>query len=401
MSNTSVSMTDPLLTAVTNEQLALLRIVGDVLTDIGEWPVYQYVEARMDELGLDADAVLRSMPSISDGQLSYSLVRRDHSTAPDTLVKLTIAGFAHLPAHAGVWDMFLAVLNELSDRRVKAAYDPRQVIEVTLSGPDLLSDLGLQDEPLVRLLPEILRGEPSTWQGGGNVNGGVWMPAPSTFVRRFRNVSSVDEYLHRLRGWIEPARQPAAVLASPLSLVGALDYLDVVWRLRFGAGLLVVPSAERAARLAFDATTAEELDNRLSALGEMFKGFDVPGDQQQGTLRRLRVFLADHLTAEAMVRVESAVTTLQNVTYMRNAGQHMDAALQAAEALRSFGLTYPISDIREAWQTVQTHVVSALGALREEVQATLPAPGARRSQARRPRRHTSSNSRRGVPPQAP
>lgn len=107
------------------------------------------------------------------------------------------------------------------------------------------------------------------------------MPAPSAFVRRFRNVSSVDEYLHRLRGWIEPAAQPAAILTSPLSLVAALDYLDVVWRLRFGTGLLVVPSAERAARLAFDGTTTEELDNRLSALGEMFKGFDVPGDQQQ------------------------------------------------------------------------------------------------------------------------
>ena len=106
-----------------DEQLALLRIVGDVLTDIGEWPVYQYVEARMDELGLEADAVLRSMPYISNGQLSYSLVRRDHSTAPDARVKLTIAGFAHLPAHAGVVGMFLAVLNELSDRRAKAEYE--------------------------------------------------------------------------------------------------------------------------------------------------------------------------------------------------------------------------------------------------------------------------------------
>ncbi|MFE9207522.1 hypothetical protein [Micromonospora sp. NPDC007230] len=124
----------------------------------------------------------------------------------------------------------------------------------------------------------------------------------------------------------------------------------------------------------------------------MFKGFDVPGDKQQGTLRRLRAYLSAHLTAEAMARVESALTTLQNVTHVRNAGQHMDAALQAAEALRSFGLTYPISDLSEAWRSVQAHVVSALGALREEVQATLPTPGARRSSARRQRRHTASRS---------
>ncbi|MEU4781794.1 hypothetical protein [Micromonospora sp. NPDC023633] len=349
----------------------------------------------MDDLGLDVEAVLGSMPRISDGRLGYSLarkplIRKGNRTAPHGIVSLTIAGFAHLPAHAGVVDMFLAVLNELSDRRAKAAYDPRHVIEVTLSGPEVLSDLGLQDKPLIRLLPGILQGEPSTWLSTGGVRNEVWKPTP--FVRRFRNVSSVDEYLHRLRAWLEPAAQPAAVLTSPLSLVAALDYLDVVWRLRFGAGLLVVPSAERAARLAFDATTAEELDNRLSALGEMFKGFDVPGDQQQGTLRRLRSFLSGHLTAEAMVRVESALTTLQNVTHIRNAGQHMDAALAAADALRSFGLTYPISDIREAWQSVQAHVVSALGALREEIQATLPTPSARRSPAGRQRRHTSSNS---------
>ncbi|WP_346533801.1 hypothetical protein [Micromonospora sp. DPT] len=392
MSEASIPLTDPLLTAVSNEQLAMLRIVGDVLADIGEWPVYQYVEARMDELGLDADAVLRSMPSISAGQLNYSLVRRGHSTTPDTLVKLTIAGFAHLPAHGGFVDMFLAVLSELSDRRAKAEYNPRQVIEVTLSGPELLGELGLQDAPLVRLLPEVVGGEPSTWHGGGNVNGGVWMPAPSTFVRRYRNVSTVGEYLHRLRTWIEPAAQPAPVLVSPLSLVATLDYLDVVWRLRFGSGLLVVPSAERAARLAFDAATPEEFDNRLSALGEMFKGFDVPGDRQQGTLGRLRTFLAEYLTPEAMVRVESAVTVLQSVTYIRNAGQHMDAALQAAGALPSFGLTYPIRDIHQAWQSVQAHVVSALDALREEVQATLSTPGARRSQPPRPRRRASNNS---------
>lgn len=385
--------TDPLLTAVSKEQLALLQIVGDVLTDVGEWPVYQYVEARMDELGLDAEAVLRSMPAISGMQLSYSLIRRDHSSYPATPVKLTIAGFAHLPAHAGVVNIFLAVLRELADRRAKAAFDPRRVIDVTLSGPDLLGDLGLQDAPLVRLLPDLLSGEPSTWHGGGNVNGDIWMPTPSTFMRRFRNVSTVGDYLYRLRTWLAPSAQPAApVLSSPLSLVAALDYLDIVWRLRFGAGLLVVPSAERAARIVFEAATAEEFDNRLSALGEMFKGFDVPGDQQQGTLRRLRTFLASHLANEAITRVDAALATLQNVTHVRNAGQHMDAALEAATALPSFGLTYPVTDFQHAWQSVQAHVVLALDSVREEVQATLATSGARRSRTQRPRRRPQQAS---------
>jgi hypothetical protein len=102
----------------------LLRVVGDVVAESGQWPVYQYVDARMDDAGLDADAVLRSMPSITHSQLNNSLVRRGHSTPPETPVKLTIAGFAQLPEHAELVDMFLAVLNELANRRAEAAYDP-------------------------------------------------------------------------------------------------------------------------------------------------------------------------------------------------------------------------------------------------------------------------------------
>jgi len=65
---------DPLLTTVSDSQITLLRIVGEVVAEFGQWPVYQYVEARMDDAGLDADGVLRSMPPITHGQLNYSMV---------------------------------------------------------------------------------------------------------------------------------------------------------------------------------------------------------------------------------------------------------------------------------------------------------------------------------------
>ena len=327
------------------------------------------------------------MPSISAGQLNYSLVRRGRSTAAETPVKLTIAGFALLPEHAGAVNMFLAVLGELAQRRAAAAYDPRQVIEVSVSGAALIRDLGLQDEPMVRLLPDILGGEPSTWHGGDNLDGNEWKPKASTFVRRFADVNDVGDYFRRLRAWIEPDNPPSQpVVVSPLGLAAALDYLDVVWRLTFGAGLLVVPSVERAARLVFDVATAEEFDNRLSAVGELFKGLDVPGDERQGTLRRLRAFLGDRLTTEAMARVDPALATLQSVTHIRNGGQHMDAATDAATALPSLGLTYPISDFSYAWQIVQMHVVQAIDAIREEVRATIPSAGARPSREQRGRR---------------
>jgi hypothetical protein len=203
----------------------------------------------MDEAGLDADVLLRSMPSITHGQQNYSLVRRGHSTSPDTLVKLTIAGFAHIPEHADVVDMFLAVLNELANRRAEAAYDPHQVIEVIVSGSELVDQLGISSHPMAAILPDILDGEPATWHGSGNVAASDWKHTVSPFVRRFRAVSGVDDYLLRLRAFIVPAA-PAAepVVVSPLSLAAAFDYLNVVWQLRFGDGLLTIPSVERSAR---------------------------------------------------------------------------------------------------------------------------------------------------------
>jgi hypothetical protein len=153
-------------------------------------------------------------------------------------------------------------------------------------------------------------------------------------------------------------------------------------------------SSRNSARLAFDATTAEEFDNRLSATGEMFKGFDPPGDGQQGGLQRLRTYLRDNLPAESMARVEPALATLRSSTHIRNAGQHMDAATDAAMALPSLGLTYPITDFTYAWQTVQLHVTWALDTVRQEVQATL-SPSGHRSSARSGRRHFGSGRPRG------
>src|SRR5437660_457274 len=137
--------TDRLLRPLDSASAALLRIVGDAALAIGAWPVYQYVQAKLDEFGYDIEDVLTSLPSIS----SYSQV-----TYP-----------------------------------------------------------------------------------------------------------------------LNPAPQPL----SPLGIIEALDYLDVVWQLHFGQTLAYPPNFERAARLAFDVTTAAEFDGRLSALGEAFKGLDLPG----------------------------------------------------------------------------------------------------------------------------
>jgi len=85
---------------------------------------------------------------------------------------------------------------------------------------------------------------------------------------------------------------------------------------------------------------------------------------------------------------------VRSSTHVRNAGQQMDAATDAAMALPSLGLTYPITDFTHAWQTVQLHVTQALDTIRQEVQTTL-SPSGRRSSARSGRRYPGSSRSRG------
>jgi hypothetical protein len=381
--------TDPLLHPLGDAQKELLRIIGDAVMATGAWPVYQYVQAKLDDLGLDIESVIADLPCVSHGHLTYSLIRRDQGGREEEPVKLTIAGMAHVAELATTVEMFLRVVSELAARRAAAPFNPGQVITIEISGPQLVTDLHLDDEPLVGLLPELLQGEPATWHGSHRHGDDDWAHQPSSYLRRFRDIRDVNDYLGRMHAWIMPPKPvPAPQPVSPLGVVAAFDYLDVVWQLRFGRKLVYVPSAERAARLTLAVSTAEEFDNRLSALGEMFKGLDIAGPGA-GPFDKMRRFLTQGLPAESLPGVLAAIDTLFNVTHIRNGGQHFGAATQAAVALPALGLSFPITDHVAAWWTVQTHVINALETIRAEVHALptqppRPAPASGRSRARRP-----------------
>jgi hypothetical protein len=79
---TSESATEPLLGPVPDGHHAFARDCRPCRGDNGGWPVYQYVQARMDDLDHDIDLVLSSMPSISADHLTYSLVHPHRPTNP-------------------------------------------------------------------------------------------------------------------------------------------------------------------------------------------------------------------------------------------------------------------------------------------------------------------------------
>jgi hypothetical protein len=222
---------DALLRPLGAPQMELLRILGEVVMATGAWPVFQYVQARLDDLGLDSDEVFAGLPYFSQGSLTYSLIRRDRTGREEEPVRLTVAGMAHLDRLASTVEMFLRVVNELGDRRAAAPFDPGRVVTVEISGPELVTALGLDGEPLVGLLPELLKGEPATWHGSPQPGDTGWTCQPSSVIRRFRGVSDINDYVSRLRAWIMPAEPvPAPQPVSPLGVVAAFDYLDVLRR---------------------------------------------------------------------------------------------------------------------------------------------------------------------------
>jgi hypothetical protein len=293
---------------------------------------------------------------------------------------LTAAGLSRLPPElAAVRDvagMYLRMLSDVAERHVAWPREPHTVAAPLVQVAELLDAVGNGDQGELRhagILLKLLATEPATMHGsleGQGQEAAEVRYRTTSFLRRFRAVADMPDYLARVRDWrLPPAPTPVPTTPSPLSLAAELDFLDTVWGGRFGAPLLHLPGAERTTRLAFPAASDAEFDNRMNALREVLRGFDVPGFT--GGAGRLTEFLATVLAPEALPAVQSAVATLQAVRDVRNAGQHAAATSKAVAALRLLGLSYPIYHYGPAWESVTAYVTEALRAIREEIQ-TIP-----------------------------
>jgi hypothetical protein len=110
---------DPLLGELTDDQQFLLSVIGRILEEIGDWPVFDCVEWRLDQRGVDANTVIISLPVMTRGPFSYGLVRGDPSRGPqlrsDDRAVLTAAGLCWLPPDlAAVRDLSAGYLHMLS-----------------------------------------------------------------------------------------------------------------------------------------------------------------------------------------------------------------------------------------------------------------------------------------------
>ncbi len=179
---------------------------------------------------------------------------------------------------------------------------------------------------------------------------------------------------------------------SPFDLVGAIDYLDTAWQVVADRKhLFVLHGAERIAKLAEPARTAEEFASRLSGLAEVLLSTRGTlrvsrrhGDSdRRGHLEKLERATLGKIDPAETFRVLGAVRTLEQLIDVRDWPQHAPAAEKAARALEElgFGLRFPIEDWEQGWSGIQSAAVTALTTLREAIQSA-PDPGAEGESAR-------------------
>jgi hypothetical protein len=355
----------------TAEQQLVLDLVAQIYLTRGDWPAWAWLEEELERQGHNGVAVYRSFGR--EFSVGYSAVwpRREPSPSPQDRVGLTLAGLAHVQLAIPLVQATLNLISALGRCRESVRLDPFAVERPKIPRATILQ--GRVDSSLYgSMVVQLLLKEPATWHCQFNPATAEWQEVElSPEIRRFAGVQSVDDYLQRLKLTLGNNNESAVTFHSPFTLPAAIDYLDAVWRLRYGSALVNPPGVERSARLAFDATSPEEADTRFSALAELLKGLSVPGVAGVGghPLTRLGPFLESELPVESHDRIRGAIALLDAARQVRAGPQHSGAVSKAIDGLNLLGIGYPVYDWPGAWQQVQIVASTAFDAIRDEIQA--------------------------------
>ena len=374
-----------LLDPLTENQQRLVDLAAEAFSLDGEWPVFDYLEGAFDQASEDAAETLASFPRVGNwnyGAAWWDGMGQMSKPRPETEVALTLVGMYLSKVLSQIVPIFFSVIELMITRRQTTQLYRRKPRELSINDEDvnelLRQERRLDTEGWSLIMFKLMAREPMLGSTASLQPDGHWTKSVPREINEYQGVRTIEDYVacvERLTAFPPLVSTPAA--PSPLDLVAALDYLDAVWRVVHRNHLFTYPSAERTAKLVYDANTPEELDARLSALGEILRSANasarainaskLPAATRDDPLPPFEEQLVRTVDAAAEARVRQAATDLEHALALRDAAQHTEAGDRAVRALDAFRIGHPVADVRQAWMTVTARVVEALGAIREEL----------------------------------
>jgi hypothetical protein len=186
-------------------QLALLDIMSESYLKTGQWPLWYFVEAEMDDKGHDARTTLKSLPLVGSpniGGRSYGLAWYDRTQLnDDSRPALTAAAGLHVPRLQHLFgDNFIIVLKYLIKQQRAVRPSPDRVERASVTSDDFQRDFSAVTPEFVAALPEIFRHEPVLWRGyqswGTGPNG--WKIELHRELSKYKDVETLADYVDRV-----------------------------------------------------------------------------------------------------------------------------------------------------------------------------------------------------------
>ncbi|MHB8658552.1 MAG: hypothetical protein ACYC91_11455 [Solirubrobacteraceae bacterium] len=304
---------------------------------------------------------------------------RGGAVQPEDKVRLTVAGMARVTEATAEVEAFVETLALFVERERRFAPHPAEVQNVEVWSGEIRQRLEqrwvIGDDDNLTALLEILRREPATWHCHvTQTDTAPWSARLSPFLRSYAGVATHVDYVDRLVETIGLPPQPSLPLhPSSLSLPEAIDYLNAVWRASVGNGaaLIRISRAEAAAKLALDCSTVDEFESRLSAFAGILAQLRLPQETGDKKLIDLRKFLGQ-LSGDSTTRAQDAANVLRDVVALRVWRQHPGTEEVAADAARRLGIALPSESWGATWDHIRKLAVSALSAIREEIEQLPP-----------------------------
>jgi hypothetical protein len=178
-------------------QRALLQSVWQLTLQYERWPTFAEVDRHLyRSLSLDAHVTMQGLPR----ELLYP-VARELPLQPGEALRLTVAGASTCTGPAETLKLFVDVVRLAADlERDWIGLPAEQDTEPTLSSADLRNHLVLPAagrEALLRQVGHFLSVEPWGWTSGGSDGNGGWRFSFDRRVRRFRDVTDLQDYWSR------------------------------------------------------------------------------------------------------------------------------------------------------------------------------------------------------------